>query len=441
MQGKARRLLAGVAGLVAASLALTGCGGGSPAPSGAQTGGTGGTGSEQVTLRFLWWGNDARNELTNKVIDLYTSKNPNVKVEVQTSDFASYWQLLSTQVAGGDAPDIIQMDEKYLAEYGDKGALADLASLGVDTSEWASGTKEAGEFNGTLYAATWAVNSPVFLANNSIFEKAGVALPDDTTWTWDDLAALATELQSKGAGEYYGVENLIGVDGASKIWIRQSGAQQFTPEGIGFDAGTITPWFEYWKNLTDKGTAGATATIENQGTALDQAFLGTNRIGIGFQWSNQVNAVQSAAGNELTLLRPPTQTGSAADAQLWFKSSMYLSAGAKTEHPEEVAKFINFLINDPEAGAILGTERGVPVNLKVREAITPNLEGANVKVVEFMGKIEAEVKPGGSVPLPGGGQSETIQRRASDQVLLGQLEPAAAAEQFVTELKSEMGLS
>ena len=442
MQRKPRRLLAGVAGFVPASRALPGCGGGPPAPAPTETGGTAESpAAEQVTLRFLWWGNDTRNELTQKVIDLYTSKNPNVKIETQTSDFASYWQLLSTQVAGGDAPDIIQMDEKYLAEYGDKGALADLAALGVDTSEWASGTVDAGKFNDTLYAATWAVNSPVFLANNSLFEKAGVALPDDTKWTWDDLTALATDLQAKGAGEFYGVENLIGVDGASKIWIRQSGAQQFTPEGIGFDAATMTPWFQYWKDLTDKGTASATATIENQGTALDQAFLGTNRLAIGFQWSNQVNAVQSATGNELTLLRPPTQTGSAADSQLWLKSSMYLSAGAKTEHPEEVAKFINFLINDAEAGAILGTERGIPVNLKVREAITPSLEGANVKVVEFMAKIESEVTPGGSVPLPGGGQSETIQRRASDQVLLGQLEPAAAAEQFVSELKSEMGLS
>ena len=91
MQSKARRLLAGAAGLVAASLALTGCGGGSPAPTASETGGAGGS-AEQITLRFLWWGNDARNELTQQVIDLYTSKNPNIKIEPQSADFASYWQ-------------------------------------------------------------------------------------------------------------------------------------------------------------------------------------------------------------------------------------------------------------------------------------------------------------------------------------------------------------
>jgi multiple sugar transport system substrate-binding protein len=428
-----------MAGIVAASLALAGCGGAAPTPGAS---GSAPAGGEKVTLRFLWWGNDTRNELTNKVIDLYKSKNPNIEIETQTSDFASYWQLLSTQAAGGDAPDIIQMDEKYLAEYADKGALADLATLGVDASGWAEGTEDAGKFNGTLYAATWAVNSPVFLANKSIFDKAGVELPDDKTWTWDDLASIAKEIQAKGAGEYYGVESMIGVDGATKIWIRQQGGQQFTEDGIGFDAATITPWFEYWKKLQDEGgTPAATATIENQGTALDQALLGTNKLGIGYQWSNQVNAVQNATGQDLLLLRPPTQTGNAADAKLWFKSSMYLSAGANTEHPEEVGKFINFLINDPEAGAILGTERGVPANLSVRETITGDLDAGNAKVVEFMDAISAELGTGGTVPLPGGGQSETIQRRASDQVLLGQLEPAAAAEQFVKELKAEMGLS
>jgi len=119
---------------------------------------------------------------------------------------------------------------------------------------------------------------------------------------------------------------------------------------------------------------------------------------------------------------------------------MYLSAGAKTKYPEEVKAFIEFLINDPECGAILGTERGVPTNTKVREAVAPQLDAANTKVIEFMDSIADELGTGGTVPLPGGGQSETIQRRATDSVLLGDLDPAAAAEQFVTELKAEMGV-
>jgi len=433
-----RRLRLSAAGMIAASLALAGCG--SDTSTSSDDASASGGSDEPVTLRFLWWGNDTRNDLTQKVIDAYTAEHPNITIETETADFATYWQKLSTQVAGGDAPDIIQMDEKYLAEYASQGALADLEAMGIDSADWASGTVDSGRINGTLYGATMALNAPVFLANQSIFDQAGVEVPDDTTWTWDDLATIATEIQAKGAGAYYGVENMIGVDGATKIWIRQSGGQQFTDTGIGFDADTVTPWFQYWKDLVGTGTADATASIENQTTAVDQAFLGTNRVAIGFQWSNQVNAVQNASGQDILMLRPPTQTGQAADGHLWYKSSMYLSAGAKTKYPEEVKAFIEFLINDPECGAILGTERGVPTNTKVREAVAPQLDAANTKVIEFMDSIADELGTGGTVPLPGGGQSETIQRRATDAVLLGDLDPATAAEQFVTELKAEMGV-
>jgi multiple sugar transport system substrate-binding protein len=440
--------VAGVlAATVAATLALTSCGGGNEptTPTSTAPGSeTAAPAAEPVTLRFIWWGNDTRNELTQQVIDLYTSKNPHVTIETETSDFAGYWQKLSTQIAGGAAPDIIQMDEKDLAEYASQGALLDLESVTIDTADWAEGTIDPGRFEGTLYATTWAVNSPVFLANKSLFDKAGIAMPDDTTWTWDQFADLAVQLQTAGGNgaEFFGTENLIGIDGATKIWIRQQGDQQFTDDGIGFDAETVQPWFTYWKDLMDAGgTAPATATIENQTTPVDQALLGTNRVAIGFQWSNQVNAVGNASGEEIVLLRPPTQTGKATDAQLWYKSSMYLSASSKTEHPEEVAAFINFLMNDEEAGAILGTERGVPTNLKVREAIAGDLSEGNVKVVDFMEAISTELGTGGAVPLPGGGQSETIQRRATDAVLRGNLDPAAAATQFVTELKTELKLS
>ena len=36
---------------------------------------------EPVTLRFAWWGNDARHEKTIKLIYMYHDKHPNVTIE------------------------------------------------------------------------------------------------------------------------------------------------------------------------------------------------------------------------------------------------------------------------------------------------------------------------------------------------------------------------
>ena len=75
---------------------------------------------------MAWWGNPTRNKNTEAMIAAYTAANPNVKISGQPGEFASYWDKLATQTAGGTAPDIIQMDMAYISEYGTRGALLDL---------------------------------------------------------------------------------------------------------------------------------------------------------------------------------------------------------------------------------------------------------------------------------------------------------------------------
>lgn len=417
---------------VAAGLVFTGCGSGGSAagtPSADETG--------PVTIRFTWWGNDARSKITSEVIDQFQKANPNITVVGEPGEFASYWDKLATQVAGGSAPDVIQMDEKYLTEYGNRGALLDLSS--VDTSKFAAGTVDSGKVKGTLLAINAGINAPVIVANPKVFADAGATIPDDTTWTWDQYAALGKEISAKGAGAYYGIQSLAGVDGATKAWIRQSGKQQFTEDGIGFTATEIQKWFEFWKANQDSGAApAASVTAEDEGKSLDQSLNGTNKAALGFQWSNQITAIDKATGQDVKLLRLPSQTGKASDAELWYKASMYWSANAKTQHPAAVKKFIDFLANNVGAGKTMGTERGVPANTDVRAALSSQLSASDTKVIAYLNAIESELGDPSIVPPQGAGTSEATQRRYSQSMLFGKSTPADAAKGFVDELKGQI---
>ena len=71
---------------VAAGLVFTGCGSGGSAagtPSADETG--------PVTIRFTWWGNDARNKITSQVIDQFQKANADITVVGEPGEFASYW--------------------------------------------------------------------------------------------------------------------------------------------------------------------------------------------------------------------------------------------------------------------------------------------------------------------------------------------------------------
>ena len=116
--------------------------------------------------------------------------NPGVTISGQPGEFASYWDKLATQTAGNTAPDIIQMDMAYIAEYGTRGALLDLEANGADVSKFAEGTVDSGKIDGKLVGINAGINSLGILAAPDLFEKAKMDMPDDKTWTWDPLKDL-----------------------------------------------------------------------------------------------------------------------------------------------------------------------------------------------------------------------------------------------------------
>jgi multiple sugar transport system substrate-binding protein len=72
-------------------------------------------------LRLLWWGSQPRAERTNKVSQLYQAKNAGTSITGEFLGWGDYWPRLATQVAGRNAPDVIQMDYRYIVEYARRG--------------------------------------------------------------------------------------------------------------------------------------------------------------------------------------------------------------------------------------------------------------------------------------------------------------------------------
>src|SRR5699024_8488147 len=86
----------------------------------------GSSGSDPGTVRFAWWGNPTRDELTRAAIDAYAEVAQDITVAAEPGEWDGYWDKLATQVAGGDCPDVLQMDESYLAESASRGIHLDL---------------------------------------------------------------------------------------------------------------------------------------------------------------------------------------------------------------------------------------------------------------------------------------------------------------------------
>jgi multiple sugar transport system substrate-binding protein len=435
-----RQFLIGAGGLAAAAttMGLAGCAPGSQGGGSQGGGGEGGT----TNLALAWWGNPTRNKNTEAMIAAYMAANPNVKISPQTGDFSGYWDKLATQTAGGTAPDIIQMDMAYISEYGSRGALLDLGA--VDVSKFAEGTVDSGKINDKLVGVNAGINSAVILANPKVFEKAKMELPDDKTWTWDQLSEVAAEVASK-AGVPFGLAGLVGSDAAFALLLRQNGKELFTPDGLGFDVADAQAWYDLMVKFQKAKAIGTPEQISEEGAGpsakpLDQSALVVGNAGMGASNSNQLEAISAAAGGEelMGMLRYPSLTGKATERKAWYKASMLWSASAKTKNPEAAVAWINWFANSPEAANIDLAERGIPPNTELLAEVTPKLSEAQQVVAKYITDIKTEVADTPIAPPPGGGTLVEVMFRHGIDVLFGKTSSADAAQKFVDEVKSNL---
>jgi multiple sugar transport system substrate-binding protein len=392
----------------------------------------------KIELRFSWWGSDKRAQLTQDAIAAFEAENPNIRIKPEYGDWSGYWDKLATQVAANDAPDIIQMDEKYITEYSSRGALLDLSKYNVDTSKLDEAALNAGKNENGLTGIAAGINAATILANPAVFKAAGVALPDDKTWTWADFERISAEITAKSPKGTYGAA-AYGTDEASLgVWLRQNGKSLYTEDGkLGFEPGDAAEWWAFLKELSQKkAVPSASEVVEAEAAPLDQSGLATGKNGLAFWWSNQLPALEKAAGGELKILRFPSKTGDSADAQLWYKASQFWSASSRTKHPEETAKFINFLANNVKAGEALLADRGVYPNADVRAAIESKLTPADVKVVKFIDQVKGELGEAPAPPPKGAGAIQEIIKRYTSEVLFDRLSTEDAGTKAVDEMKA-----
>lgn len=125
---------------------------------------------------------------------------------------------------------------------------------------------------------------------------------------------------------------------------------------------------------------------------------------------------------------------------MWYKSTMLLSASAGTDHPEEAQQFIDFMVNSEEAGLLNGTDRGMPSNPDVREAVYEELEGADLTAADFIEEIEPEItaQPNEPVPAMGFSAMQEILQRYELEVFFERSTPAEAAEDMHAEMDQEL---
>ena len=179
--------------------------------------------------------------------------------------------------------------------------------------------------------------------NKVLIERVGGELPPET-WTWEEMEKWAEGLAEKMDSGYFPMsDNSKSQTNYLGYFLRQRGNSIYRDGEVAFEEQDIVDWINLWEGFREKGLVpdAETASAYPE-TGPDTSLFVEGKTALILIYSNQVRAYQDAMEDELSLTLLPKGEETAA----WIMPSQYMTVYSKTEHPNEAATFINFMVND-----------------------------------------------------------------------------------------------
>ena len=388
-------------------------------------------------IRVRWWGGDERQARQLEAIELFMEQNPGVNIIAEPSAMDGYLDTLTVEMAAGNAPDVMALGGTWPVDFGSLGALHNVLELpGLDMAPF-DGTLTEATIGDEVFAVPRGANAWGVMVNLDLFEEAGVEVPDETTWTWDDFASIAQEISANTPDGVFGAEmrpqDLLGTFAAQR-----DGIGLFNEAGeIAVPDETLIDYFNLFKGMQESGASPeATLAAEIANVGPEETLFGQGRSAMVVLASNQLGALATASGADVDILRVPSENeyGHVGTVVL---PSQWWGIASNTAYPEVAAAFVDFMVNSAEAALIMGPDPGNPINPAVAEALMPTLDEHQVRMVDFVARVAEHAEAG--IPWPPGAQPQAdITQRLTQEVLFNRMTPEAAAAQWRVEVQASL---
>jgi multiple sugar transport system substrate-binding protein len=249
-----KRPLRACAAGAAVAVTLAACGGGGGNGDGDSTadGGNGGGGTEIDMLVPTYSDNTQR--LWEEIIAGFTEENPDITVNLEVQSWENIFDVVSTRVQAGEAPDLLNLNA-WSAFAADDLLFPASEVLSEDRiADFQDSFREQGTLDGEFYGLPLLASARAMFYNNELLTAAGVTEPPAT---WDELLAAAQAVTDSGSigylmplgSEEAQAETSIFTFGAGGSWGDAEELTVVTPEnveGVSFmqsmiDAGVTQP--------------------------------------------------------------------------------------------------------------------------------------------------------------------------------------------------------
>jgi len=284
-----------------------------------------------------------------ELIDEFNSAHPNIHVTVDSVPAQDNYSKLAVTTEGGTPPDVFMT--YFTIGAATNGLAMDLTPFIEREGEafynmYVKGAWEFNQFGDKIYGIPYRVAPNVVILNVKMVRDAGLEIPSNRGWTWDEFVAFAQELTDPAKETYgyclTGSAEALGTDAQFQAFLFSNGGKMITEEGLaGFNSPAGVETLQFLTDVVNvhgmvpPGTTSATENICPDLVASNKAAMWMD----GSIWEGIIKIMHPDV--ELTLLPIPTNR-----AQATMNGGTGFGMSSKTEHPEEAWEFMKYLASD-----------------------------------------------------------------------------------------------
>ncbi|TDO95901.1 ABC transporter substrate-binding protein [Marinomonas balearica] len=326
-------------------------------------------------LRMSWWGGNSRHEATNAAVKAFEKKYPDIAVKTEYTGWGGHLERLTTQIAGNTEPDVMQTNWNWLPIFSKDGdGYKDLTEYSdiIDLSQFPESALKAGQRNGVQNAIPISMAARIFYYNKDTWARAGLDFPT----TWEELMAAGAIFQEKLGDKFFPMV-LEGNDimALNRSYMIQKYGIPFIDEKnkrIAYSEEHMIEYFQLYADMVANHVIPSSKYIASFGAANlyeYKPWINGEWGGI-YMWNSAINKYNDNLKPPMKMALGPylTKTG-ATDAGLFYKPAQMFAIGNNTDYPEDAAKLINFVLNDPDGFRAMGLKRGVPLSKVARDTL------------------------------------------------------------------------
>ncbi|WP_105438412.1 sugar ABC transporter substrate-binding protein [Neorhizobium sp. T25_13] len=388
---------------------------------------------DAVNLRMtIWSANEAHLKLFSDIATGFKKDHPNVTVTYESLPFDTYTTALTTQIAGGNAPDMAWIFETAAYDFVNSGALYPLtdtlkATKGYNTEELSTTAAERWTKDGKLFAYPFSTSPFAMFVNNDLIKASGAKTPAEmiaaNQWTWDNAIATASTVGKTGKG------GLIVRDFNYQIW------QNLASVWNGWGA---SPWSADGKTctMTEKPMVDA-LTFIHDAVFKNRAMPGPGESVDFFAGNAAMTITQISRASLLPKDKPfawdlvPLPKGPAGNYALIGQAGVGVMQSGK--NAKTAAEFVAYMTN-PENSAKLSqffpSARKSLLNAEVLKKTNPLLSQEQIDKVVISGIATGKVIPGHT----GFAQIQQVVRSGLDAVWRPDANIPAALQQICGQI-------